>query len=152
MLDWIAGAVQSAKTMKDISQSLLTLRDENLIRERVYELNNNLMELQQKLLEAQLSQIELVSRIQTLESERDRASQATDLKAQYTIHTFPATSAHAYVLSTEDPERASRYFCSNCLETESIPVTLQGSAALSCPRCKTMIRTVKAKPIRITRA
>jgi|GEM_PF-6374630 len=144
MLDWIAGAVQSAKTMKDISQSLLTLRDENLIRERVYDLNNNLMELQQKLLEAQLSQIELVSRIQALESERDRANQATDVKAQYTIYTFP-TSAHAYVLNTEDPEKATRYFCSNCLETGSVAVTLQGSKVLGCPKCKTEIRSVPAQ-------
>ncbi|MBK5005273.1 hypothetical protein [Pseudomonas sp. S32] len=146
MLDWFAGAVESAKTMKEIGQSLLTIRDEGIIRERVYELNNNLMDLQQKLLEAQLSQMELVKRIQMLEGERQQASQSNDLRAQYCIHTFP-TSAHAYVLSTE--AQPTRFFCSHCLETEAVAVTLQGKQALTCPKCKTRIRSVPAAPLYI---
>lgn len=137
MLDWFAGAVESAKAMKEIGQSLMTIRDEGIIRERVYELNNNLMDLQQKLLEAQLNQMELVQRIQALEGEKMQANQSTDLKSQYSIHTFQ-NSAHAYVLSTET--EPTRFFCSNCLETESIPVTLQGSLVKTCPKCKTRIR------------
>lgn len=141
MIDWFAGAVESAKAMKEIGQSLLTIRDESIIRERVYELNNNLMELQQKLLEAQLNQMELVQRIKTLEDEKAQANQSTNIKALYTIHTFP-TSAHAYVLIGENQGEHARYFCSNCLETEDIPVTLQGSKVLNCPKCKTSIRSV----------
>jgi len=137
MLDWFAGAVESAKAMKEIGQSLLTIRDENIIRERVYDLNNNLMDLQQKLLEAQLNQMELVQRIQALENEKLQANQSTDLKAQYSIHTF-ANSAHAYVLSTE--ANPTRFFCSNCLETQSLAVTLQGSFVKVCPKCTTRIR------------
>ncbi|MFJ3469064.1 hypothetical protein [Pseudomonas sp. NPDC090201] len=142
MLDWFAGAVESAKAMKEIGQSLLTIRDESIIRERVYELNNNLMDLQQKLLEAQLNQMELVRRIQTLEDERDQASQSKNLRLQYAIHTFP-TSAHTYILSTEDPSKAKQFFCSKCLETDNRAVTLQGQAHLWCPNCKT---TIRARP------
>ncbi|MBA6065951.1 hypothetical protein [Pseudomonas mosselii] len=145
MLDWFAGAVESAKTMKEIGQSLLTIRDEGLIRERVYALNNNLMDLQQKLLEAQLSQMELVARIRTLEDEKAQANQSTDLRAQYIIHTFPA-SAHAYVRRTDEQGEHTHYYCSHCLETESMAVTLQGSKVLTCPRCKIAIRTVPANP------
>lgn len=151
MIDWFAGAVESAKAMKEIGQSLLTIRDENIIRERVYQLNNNLMDLQQKLLEAQLNQMELVQRIQTLEGEKDQASQAVNLKAQYTLHTFPATSAHAYVLKTEEQGEPKQFYCSHCLETESLAVTLQGSAILSCPKCKYSVRSIPRKPISVAR-
>lgn len=109
MLDWFAGAVESAKTMKEIGQSLLTIRDEGIIRERVYELNNSLMDLQQKLLEAQLNQMELVQRIRVLEEEKQQAAQSTNLKDQYAIHTFP-TSHHAYVLKSEEAGRVSTTF------------------------------------------
>lgn len=140
MLDWFAGAVESAKAVKEIGQSLLTIRDEGIIRDRVYELNNNLMDLQQKLLEAQLNQMELIQRIQVLESERQQASQSNNLKAQYVIHTFP-TQAHAYVLNAEQQTgEITRFFCSHCFETESKAITLQGSQALTCPKCKTRIR------------
>lgn len=136
--------------MKEIGQSLLTIRDENIIRQRVYDLNNNLMELQQKLLEAQLDQMELVKRIQDLEGEREKANQVSDLRAQYVIHTFP-TSAHAYTLSSDETDKATRYFCSRCFEIEGKAVTLQGSRVLTCPSCKTAIRAVPQKPISTSR-
>lgn len=138
MLDWFAGAVESAKTMKEIGQSLLTIRDEGVIRERVFALNNNLMDLQQKLLEAQLSQMALVERIRTLEDERAQANQSTDLRTQFTIHSFRG-SAHAYVRHTDEPNERRYFYCSRCLETESMAVTLQGSEYLSCPKCRMVI-------------
>ncbi len=150
MLDWFAGAVESAKTMKEIGQSLLTIRDEGIIRERVYELNNSLMDLQQKLLEAQLNQMELVQRIRVLEEEKQQAAQSTNLKDQYAIHTFP-TSHHAYVLKSEEAGESKHYFCSRCLETENMVVTLHGSKLLSCPRCKYQVRSEPAKPIQVRR-
>ena len=150
MLDWFAGAVESAKAMKEIGQSLLTIRDESIIRDRVYELNNNLMDLQQKLLEAQLNQMELVQRIQALEGEKEQASQAVSLKAQYTLHTF-VTSAHAYVLKTEGQETPTHFYCSHCLETQNVPVTLQGSSVLTCPKCKYAVRSVPYTPTRVVR-
>ncbi|WEA18921.1 hypothetical protein [Pseudomonas juntendi] len=141
MLDWVAGAVESAKTMKEIGQSLLTIRDENIIRERVYALNTNLMDLQQKLLEAHLSQMDLVQQIQMLKDEQERSNLATNLKAQYKLHTFP-TSHHAYVLRAEQPGEPTYYFCSLCFETQSLVVTMQGSDILVCQSCKNCIRTV----------
>ncbi|MNH23684.1 hypothetical protein D3C79_835920 [compost metagenome] len=150
MLDWFAGAVESAKAVKEIGQSLLTIRDEGIIRERVYELNNNLMDLQQKLLEAQLNQMELVQRIQTLEGEKLQASQSTDLKALYSIHTFP-TSDHAYVLIADGQAEPTRYFCSNCMETDAAAVTLQGARIKTCPKCKNSVRSAPQPPLRTTR-
>lgn len=150
MLDWFAGAVESAKAVKEIGQSLLTIRDEGIIRERVYELNNNLMDLQQKLLEAQLNQMELVQRIQALEGEKLQASQSTDLKAQYSIHTFP-TSDHAYVLTTDGQAEPTRYFCSHCMETDAAAVTLQGARVKTCPKCKNTVRSAPQPQLRTTR-
>ena len=150
MLDWFAGAVESAKAMKEIGQSLMTIRDEGIIRERVYELNNNLMDLQQKLLEAQLNQMELVQRIQTLEGEKLEASQSSDLRALYSLHTFP-TSDHAYVLTADGQEEPTRYFCSLCMETDAAAVTLQGARIKTCPKCKTSIRSAPQPQLRTTR-
>lgn len=150
MLNEITGAMQSAKVMKDICQSLLTIRDASIIRERVYELNNNLIELQLKLLEAQSNQMELMQRIQTLEGEREQARQANNVMSQYKLHTFP-TSSHAYVLNTDGQETPKRYFCSRCLEIERLPVTLQGAEILVCPKCNTRIWTTAPKPPRPTR-
>ncbi|MFJ3115276.1 hypothetical protein ACIPI6_01965 [Pseudomonas protegens] len=139
MLDWLTGAVESAKTMKEIGQSLLTLRDEGMIRDRVYELNNNLMDLQQKLLEAQLSQMELVQRIHVLEAEREQANRSQDVIAQYTLKTFP-TEVSVYVLNTE-VDAPSKFFCTKCLETDAVAVTLQGARVKTCPKCSVSIST-----------
>lgn len=145
MLDWFAGAVESAKAVKEIGQSLLTIRDENIIRERVYDLNHNLMDLQQKLLEAQLDQMELIKRIRALEDEKAQANQSTDLKEQYVIHTFPGGD-HAYVRRTDQQSEHVHYYCSHCLETESKAITLQGSKVMTCSKCKSAIRTVLPNP------
>lgn len=150
MLDWVAGAVESAKAMKEIGQSLLTIRDESVIRERVYELNNNLLDLQQRLLEAQLNQVELVQRIRALEDEKQQANQSISLKDLYRIHTFP-TSHHAYVLKSEDGGESTQYFCSRCMEGDAIAVTLHGSKLLSCPKCRYQVRSEPAKPLRVRR-
>ncbi len=140
MIDWLTGAVESAKTIKEIGQSLLTIRDEGIIRERVYALNNNLLELQQKLLEAQLSQMELVQRIQALETERGQVNQSKDVMAQYTLKVFQ-TGGSTYVLKTEANAEPTQFFCTNCLETESVAITLQGARIKTCPKCSTSIAT-----------
>lgn len=149
MLDWFAGAVESAKAVKEIGQSLLTIRDENIIRDRVYELNNNLLDLQQKLLEAQMNQMDLVQRIKTLEGEKEQSNQAVNLKEQYSLHTFP-TAAHAYVLKTEQGE-PRHFYCTHCLETANLVVTLQGAGLLTCPKCKYSVRSTPRKPIQVAR-
>lgn len=146
MLDWLTGAVESAKTMKEIGQSLLTIRDENIIRERVYALNNNLLELQQKLLEAQISQMGLIQRIQELEAQVSNTNQSEQVMEKYTLKTF-STGASAYVLKTEGNAEPARYFCSNCLETKSLPVTLQGGRIKGCPSCQNRVITAPQPPI-----
>ena len=67
MFEWFSSAVASANAAKEITQSLLTLRDEELVRSRVFDLTNNLMELQQQLMNAQVEQMGLVQRITQVE-------------------------------------------------------------------------------------
>ncbi|KPA91384.1 hypothetical protein PF66_02267 [Pseudomonas asplenii] len=148
MIDWFAGAVESAKAMKEIGQSLLTIRDEGIIRERVYELNNSLMDLQQKLLEAQLNQMELVKRIQALESEREQANQSKDVMAQYTLKNFQ-TGVSAYILNGEADAESPQLFCTSCLETASVAVTLQGARVKTCPKCRSSISTAPRPQITV---
>lgn len=140
MLDWFAAAVTNANAVKDISKSLVTLRDEEMIRSRVFELTTNLMELQQQLMTAQLEQMTLIKRIEELESELKKAQKQDDLTERYIRHRFE-TGHHAYVLRSEFQEGEPEHFlCSRCFEN-GLRITLQGKQVLKCPHCKAGIRT-----------
>lgn len=142
MLDWFAGAVESAKTVVSVSQSLLTLRDEEMVRNRVFEITNSVMNLQQQLMNAQLQQMELIKRIQELESEKAARDGAQKNITRFRLHTFP-TGHSAFVEADSDvSDSSTRFFCSRCLETQDKAVTLQGRVSLTCPECKIRIRKV----------
>ncbi|WP_346841225.1 hypothetical protein RAL92_25925 [Metapseudomonas otitidis] len=139
MMDWFASAVTSIGAAKDISQSLVTLRDAEMVRSKVFELTNSLMDLQQQLMRAQLEQMELIKRIRTLEDESQSLKQREDVMDRYELVTFP-TSHHAYVLKEQFRDgEASQFLCSRCFE-KGERITLQGKVVLNCPECKTTIR------------
>jgi hypothetical protein len=140
MLDWFAAGAASTKTAIDIAKSLVTLKGEEAVRSRVFDLTQSLMELQQQLMTAQLEQMELVKRVGELESNLSRVNARTDVESKYQRHAFE-TGYFAYKLKPEfqgtDPEH---YLCSNCFEKGDM-VTLQkgggmGWKGLRCPRCE----------------
>ncbi|MFI8383340.1 hypothetical protein [Pseudomonas sp. NPDC079086] len=143
MLDWFAGAVASANAAKEISQSLMTLRDEELIRSKVFDLTNSLMDLQQQLMTAQIQQMELVRKVTELESELDTLQLKSQDRDKYKLHRF-FTGTYAYVMAEafrgSEPDH---FICSHCFE-KGKRVTLQTSyksfaSTLECPDCKTQI-------------
>lgn len=151
MFEWFATAVASANAAKEISQSLMTLRDEEMIRSRVFDLTSSLMELQQQLMQAQLEQMDLVKRVGELESQLHQAKKVDDLNDRYELRRFEATGHVAYALKAEyvgsEPEH---YLCSRCFENGK-RITLRGQNQLKCPECTTITYRERMQNLRITR-
>lgn len=151
MLDWFATAVASASAAKDISQSLITLRDEEMIRSRVFDLNNNLMDLQQQLMQAQVEQMQLISKVADLERQNESLRKQTDLESRYVLHQF-STGAFAYKLKPENSDGQPEHFlCSKCFE-RGTRTTMHSSkdqyqSILYCPECKRGIDFEPARPV-----
>ena len=139
MFEWFATAVASANAAKEISQSLMTLRDEEMIRSRVFDLTSSLMELQQQLMQAQLEQMELVKRIGELEQCLNTANTKQQKFARYRLHQFPE-GASAFVLRDEyQAEEPKHYICSVCLESEQKVILQPRAMGLSCPKCNAFV-------------
>ncbi|MBN3968535.1 hypothetical protein IMW75_25105 [Pseudomonas gregormendelii] len=146
MLEWFSAAVASANATKDIAASLLTLRDEEVIRSRVFDLTGSLMDIQQQMMTAQLEQMELIKRISELEADLVKAKSQTDTRERYERHKFESGN-FAYSLKPEHAKDVpEHYLCSNCFE-KGETVTLQrsggiGWTGLKCPRCNGQVPLV----------
>ncbi|MFI8744498.1 hypothetical protein ACIGKL_05000 [Pseudomonas sp. NPDC077186] len=150
MFEWFAGAVASANAAKDISQSLMTLRDGEMIRSRVFDLTQNLMDLQQQLMTAQMEQMQLVDKISKLEQQNAQLQKQADLDGRYELHQFE-TGAFCYRLKPElQNDQPEHFLCSKCFE-RGIRSTMHQSkgsyhATLGCPECKQVIDYEPRKP------
>ncbi|KAA6167187.1 hypothetical protein [Pseudomonas veronii] len=142
MFEWFSSAVASANAAKEITQSLLTLRDEELVRSRVFDLTNNLMELQQQLMNAQVEQMGLVQRITQVE-EQLRLSQAkTNVLDRYELQTVGG-GKFVYAMKSEYAGSEPEHFCcTKCFDDgkRSImkggrPYGAQGWMKFICPNC-----------------
>lgn len=140
MLDWFAAGVASTKTAMDIAKSLATLHNEEAVRARVFDLTQSLMELQQQLMTAQMEQMDLVKKVEKLETDLSKAIARTNTEGRYQRHVF-CTGSFAYKLKPEfEGNEVEHYLCSNCFEKNEF-VTLQPSGGmgwkgLKCPRCE----------------
>lgn len=141
MLEWFSAALASANAAKDLTQSIVTLRDEDLIRSRVFDLTNKLMDLQGSLMQAQLEQMGQLEKIKALEAQLAKA----DESARYERHQF-SSGCFAYQLKpAHRDEGAIFYICSHCHEQHGKQITLHEYtdseiSNLSCPGCKSTIR------------
>lgn len=149
MLDWFSNAITSVNATRQIANSLITLRDAELVRSQVFELTNNLMDLQQQLMNAQTQQMELIAKAQNLQKLLDAATKAADISNRYCRYSFPDGS-FAYTVKPEiRGEEPVHFLCSNCFEKGEV-ATLNaedspGVKCLRCPRCRTFVhREVKS--------
>lgn len=144
MFEWFATAVASANAAKEISQSLIALRDEEIIRSRVFDLTNSLMELQQQLMQAQLEQMDLVKKVQTLEAEKSQLENQRALRDGYTLHKFPDTGAFAYRVNQADVAlegELDHYICCSCFDAGHRIILQPRAYGLACPKCSGFIQT-----------
>jgi hypothetical protein len=146
MLDWVAGAFASANTAKEITQSLVTLRDGEMIREKVFDLTNSLMDLQQKLMQAQMEQMELIQEVAKLQVNLASATSQSDENARHERHQF-VTGQFAYKLKDEFKAGGPEFFlCSRCFESQKLVTLHQNGKVLLCPECKQTIYCAPAEP------
>lgn len=143
MLDWVSNAFSSVNAAREITNSLLTLRDAEMVRHQVFDLTSNLMDLQQQMMSAQIEQMALIKRIAELESELVKVKNQTDKREHYERHVFES-GYFAYKLKPDfEAGNIEHYLCSNCFERGDL-VTLQVGrnlywSGLKCPRCETSI-------------
>ncbi|MFV3367545.1 hypothetical protein ACNFH5_05120 [Pseudomonas sp. NY15435] len=140
MLEWFAAAVSSTQTATDIARALVELRDGELIRSKVFDLNQSLMSLQQQLMTAQVQQMEMQQRISDLEAALRKAQERNDDRSKYQLVRLPAGG-----MAYECMEPGSHHFvCSNCFDQGEKSVLhlhyLAIGSNYSCPRCKTVAR------------
>lgn len=142
-MEWFSAALASANAAKDISQSLFTLRDEEMIRSRVFDLTQSLMELQQQMMAANIEQMALHSRIRELESNLVQATAKADDRERYRLHSL-STGSLVYALKPEHADESTpHYLCTNCFE-QGNRVTLQVfygayETIYKCPRCSSSV-------------
>lgn len=139
MFEWFATAVASANAAKEISQSLMTLRDEEMIRSRVFDLTSNLMELQQQLMQAQIEQMKLVEELRGAKQALHSLEEADKQAEKYERHRF-ALGGFAYRLKAEFREDGALYYlCSNCFEAGKRITVHKERHRLVCPSCKVAV-------------
>jgi cell division protein FtsB len=153
MMDWVAGAVASAKTMGDIAKSLLTIRDESVIKARVFELNSTLMDLQQQIMAAQREQMALLDEVSELKKDLRHSQQSLSdqqdrlqvLDRYELLNVGPGKVIYQLkpVLRNEEPEH---FCCTNCYDGGRRSVMTgshhagDGFLSFFCPSCKYSIR------------
>jgi len=145
MIDWVAAAFTSARTAGDIAKSLITLRDEELVRGRVMDLTSTLMDLQQQMMQGQMEQIELVSKVARLEDALRVANQKADVLGRYELLGLGEGQV-VYALKQEfqgvEPEH---FCCTNCYDTGRRSVLkpqnqIGGTwVRFACPACNNII-------------
>lgn len=139
MLDWVSNAISSVNAAREITSSLVTLRDEGLVRSRVSDLTDNLIELQQQVMSAQQQQMELLEMVRGLRAALATANEKADFANKYQRHKF-SDGSFAYKLKadfqTEEPEN---FLCSNCMESKKLStlhrVTVGNTSYHRCPHC-----------------
>lgn len=116
MIDWVAAALTSAKTAGDIAKGLMTLRDEDLVRGRVMDLTGTLFDLQQQMMQGQMEQMALISKIAGLEEELRAARQKSDVLGRYELLALsPGKVVYALKqqFKGDEPEH---FCCTNCYD------------------------------------
>lgn len=141
MIDWVAAAFTSAKTAGDIAKSLITLRDEDMVRGRVMDLTGTLMELQQQMMQGQLEQMALIKKVAELEENLHKVSSKQNVLNRYELlGVGPAKVVYALKKEFQETEPA-HLCCTNCYDKghRSVlkAVRQSGSTSMkfSCPDC-----------------
>lgn len=148
MLNEMAAIIGCTKTAVELTKGLIALKKDNDVQVKAVELNSILLDLQQKLLEAQMVQFSQLEELRELKEAQRKSSEFEQCKNQYSRYVFPKGGI-AYSLKQDfADEQPEYYLCSNCYENDQL-VTMQntggmGWRGLKCPRCNNTIATFDA--------
>lgn len=142
MIDIFSSALASAKTASDMGKTILELRDGEKVRAAVFELRTQLMDLQERMLNAKEEQMRLLEKVAHLETQLNEAKSEAIERDRYERFQFP-TGYFAYALKEEYKGRGPTYFlCTKCYESGKQVTMHQWEAHLWCPECRVTIRTI----------
>jgi len=140
MIDWFAGAVASMSAAKDISQSLVTLRDAEMIRSKVFDLTNSLMDLQQQMMNAQVEQMRLIDELRNTKQALDEVKDTRQKKDRYERFKTPFGSFVYRLKADFSGSEIAHYLCSACFEQDKQVTLHQNDELLFCPVCRSIAR------------
>lgn len=146
MIDWVSGALSSAKAIGDITKSLLTLRDEALIKERVFDLSNSLMDLQQQIMTAQREQMGLLEEVTNLKKSLREAQERSSVLGRYQLLNVGPGKVLYALKSDFIGEEPEHFCCTHCFDSGKRSVMTgsyhpdNGYMSFLCLACKCIIR------------
>lgn len=152
MLGEMTAIIGCTKSAVELTKSLISLKKDSDVQAKAVELNSILLDLQQKLLEAQMAQFSQLEELRGLKEAQRNTSALEEAKSRHSRYLFPLGGI-AYSLKEEFRDgHPEHYLCSNCFESDQL-VTMQktggvGWNGLKCPRCQNTIQTTNS-PIRI---
>lgn len=145
----ITGAYMAFKGLKEIAQSVIALRDAAAFHEKMFELNDRLMDAQAAALETNQERAALVETVAGLKKELADLKAWDAEKQRYEL-TERSPGAFAYrVKEAMQGAEPPHYICANCYQhgQKAILNTERGATydgrrctIASCPSCKTKFR------------
>ena len=139
----ITAAVTSLRMAGDIATGLMSLKTLSDVQSKAIELNAKIIEAQNRIFEANASQMSLVERVRELESQLAQMQDWESQKQRYKLATpFPGCMVYALQKSMSEGEPA-HYLCTNCFQRGQKSI-LQGKqvsngmkpSLYACPSCE----------------
>lgn len=140
----IGSALSSLKAASDIAQSLLNLREAQVVQAKVGELLGEIVSARQAALSAQAAHAELVDRVRELEQAIADAKRWDAEKQKYQLQEV-ALGVFAYVSkASADSVEPAHSICANCCDQGQKSILQRetpagGATRLRCHRCGTAI-------------
>ena len=138
----VGGALSSFKTLTDIAQSFLQVRDTTLIQGKVVELQSAIIGAQNETMAIQAAQAPLLARVDKLEKEIVRFKDWEGEKQRYHLKEL-VVGVLAYAMKSEAANsEPPHYICPNCYNQGKKSIlqrTVPGSVrtlSLKCPDCR----------------
>lgn len=148
MLDQIAAALGSLKTMSEIGSGLLAAKTLDEVRERTMDLQTRFLDIQQSLIATQLQMAAMQDENIKLRRELASAQGRATILDRYELMKFPETGAIAYQLKAQERQAGEppHYICPNCYEKGTRVILQENGRMLYCGGCNLSVATRRPPP------
>lgn len=112
----IAATLASLKTVKDISQAMMELRDTQALQAKTIELQKAILDTQQRVSDVDAERAALENKVHSLEAEIKNLKDWEIEKGEYQLRPV-GDGVFAYVNKSADSAEAQPWFCQNCFDS-----------------------------------
>jgi hypothetical protein len=144
----IAGVMSALKGAKDISETMIGLRDTAAFQDKQLELQRKIIDAQSSVFAANEERAELLGRVSELEKEIAELRSWEQEKELYKL-TSVARGVAVYLLKEcQNPADADHWLCANCFAEnrktflQRVPISTGRSEVVVCHRCRSTAYTV----------